>query len=917
MKTLVIQLFIFCFCLSPTAEAINLTEQEKQYIASTPKVKIAMMPDFTNFSYLLEKNPVGFEHDLLELISRKAGLVFEKEFSSWTSNYSSFKDKEIDVISSISYEKNRVEFVDFTEIYYEIPIMVFVRSDFGEYLDIHSLKYKKVGVIRDSYYTNELEEINAIELVTYETHEEITKELALGKIDALIQNPSNINNVIKKHSYTNIKLAGRMNLKNSKKEDLRFGIQPEKLLLSSIFKKGLNSITKKEKEELIKKWIGEIKEYAGGYVELTEDEVDYLDKKTIKYCINPTGLPLEGFDENNNHAGMSSDYYSFFEKIISAKFQLVRTKNWPESLSYMKQEKCDMLALAMETDERKSYLSFTEHYLDVPMVVATKIDEPFINDILDLKGRKIGVLKGHVIQKILASKYPSLILVEVDDIHQGLDQVKNGEIFSFIETLASIGYEFQNKHLGELKIAGKISEELQLSIAVIKSDEVLLNILQKTISSITNDMHRKIFTKWVPMKYENGVDYSLVWKIAAAVILLVILIFYWNMMLVKIKVKAKDDFLAIMSHELRTPMNAISGLSTLLRFSYLDTTQKSYVEKLDASSGYMMQLVNNILDFSKVKNNGFEILKQSFHLDMALTSVVNMLEQKSEDKGLELKLVREGLLSEAIIGDRGHLSQVLINLVSNAIKYTEEGEVSLIVKQLSAPNDTSARLEFSVVDTGIGIAPENTKNLFDPYQRLTNSRAALNEGVGLGLAISKSLVELMGGELQVESKPGEGSRFYFDLVFDIAEDYIAPPELSSMDLNNFVLPTGIHVLLTDDAPLNRYVGGEMIKNMGGDVSLASTGEAAIVQLRQKSFDVILMDISLPGKDGFEVSQWVRQHGLNPNVPIIALTAYDLTQVKQKCLEVGINGFLHKPFKYQDLYQTISRVLEKNPTKGIA
>lgn len=913
MKNIVIQLFIFIFFLSPTVKAIDLTEEEKKYIASTPKVKIAMMPDFTNFSYLIEDTPVGFEHDFLELISRKTGLNFEKKFSSWTSNYNSFKNKEIDVISSISYEKNRTKFVDFTDIYYEIPIMVFVRDDFGEYLDIHSLKYKRIGVIRDSYYINELQDIGAVELVAYETHEEITKELALGKIDALIQNPSNISNLIKRHGYTNIKLAGKMNLRNSRKEDLRFGIQPEKLLLSSIFKKGLDSITTKEREDLIKKWIGEIKEYAGGYVELTENEVEYLEKKTIKYCINPTGLPLEGFDEDNKHAGMSSDYYSFFEKIISAKFQLVRTKNWPESLSYMKQEKCDMLALAMETDERKSYLSFTEHYLDVPMVVATKIDEPFINDILDLKGRKIGVLKGHVIQKILASKYPSLMLVEVDDIHQGLDKVKNGEIFSFIETLASIGYEFQKKHLGELKIAGKISEELQLSIAVIKSDEVLLNILQKTISSITNDMHKKIFTKWVPMKYENGVDYSLVWKVAAAAIILVILIFYWNMILVRVKVKAKDDFLAIMSHELRTPMNAISGLSTLLRFSYLDKTQKSYVEKLEASSGYMMQLINNILDFSKVKNNGFEILKQGFHIDITLTSVTDILKQKAEDKGLELNLIKEGLLSEAIIGDRGHLTQILINLISNAIKYTEEGEVSLIVKQLSPPNDTSVRLEFSVVDTGIGIASENTKNLFDPYQRLTNSSAALNEGVGLGLAISKSLVELMGGKLQIESKLGEGSRFYFDLVFDIAEDYMVPAELSSTGLSNFVLPTGIHVLLTDDAPLNRYVGGEMIKNMGGDVSLASTGEAAIVQMKQRSFDVILMDISLPGKDGFEVSQWVRQHGLNPNVPIIALTAFDLTQVKEKCLEVGINGFLHKPFKYQDLYQAISRVLEKNQT----
>ena len=382
-----------------------------------------------------------------------------------------------------------------------------------------------------------------------------------------------------------------------------------------------------------------------------------------------------------------------------------------------------------------------------------------------------------------------------------------------------------------------------------------------------------------------------------------------NMKVVEASAKAKNDFLAVMSHELRTPMNAIVGLGALLKFSDLDSKQKNYVEKLELSSGYMMQLVNNVLDFAKVKNDSFELAQQGFRLDIAARAVINILEQKAEDKGIELSLVGEDLLPVAITGDRGHLSQVLINLISNAIKYTEEGEVSLVIKQLAAPTDTSVRLAFTVSDTGVGIDAEDTKHLFDPYQRVINSESVFNEGVGLGLAISKSLVELMGGRLQVESKMGQGSRFYFDLVFETAEDYVVSPDIAGAELHSFVLPTGLQILLTDDAPLNRYVGGEMIKNMGGNISLASTGEAAIVQLQQKSFDVILMDISLPGKSGLEVSQWVRQHGLNQNVPIIALTAHDLTQVKQKCEEAGMDGFLSKPFDYQDLYQAICSVLE--------
>ena len=386
-----------------------------------------------------------------------------------------------------------------------------------------------------------------------------------------------------------------------------------------------------------------------------------------------------------------------------------------------------------------------------------------------------------------------------------------------------------------------------------------------------------------------------------------------RMKVVEARTKAKDDFMAIMSHELRTPMNAIVGLGALLKFSPLDKTQKKYIEKFEISCSYMMQLINNVLDFSKVKDHSFELNQQAFRLDIALRSVTNILELEAQNKGLTLSLIGENLLPEAIIGDRGHLSQVLINLVGNAIKYTEDGSVSLTVEPLEAPTEHQVKLAFSVTDTGVGIASQDIKNLFDPYQRVIDSDSVFKEGVGLGLAISKSLVELMGGNLQVESTIGQGSRFYFDLMFERADEDTSSPEIDDTDLNNFRLPAGLHVLLTDDSSLNRYVGSEMIKNMGGTVSLASTGESAIVQLRQRHFDIVLMDISLPGKNGLEVTEWIRQYGRNPNVPILALTAHDITQLSPMCQEVGMNGYLSKPFEYQDLYRAICKALGETST----
>ncbi|MBU1467346.1 MAG: transporter substrate-binding domain-containing protein [Gammaproteobacteria bacterium] len=532
-KILITLLFLFLYSVGSIAKPLDLTKEEKGFIKDNPVVSIGMMPDFTPFSYYIEGEPVGFEHDLLNLISQKTGLKFEKHIDKWTTIYNSFKNKEIDMISSISYKKYREPFTIFTSPYYNIPIMIFVKDNFGEYNGLKSLTGKKVGVLKDVFYIKELEDLGSMNLIFYDSYDELTKDLVFGKIDALMQNLPNINHLIKKNLYNNIKLASELVLPNTNREDLRFGIQPGKSLLSSILQKSLTSISKREMEELSDKWIGSIKEYPGGHIDLNDAEKAYINTHTIKYCINPSGLPFEGLNEDGEHVGMSSDYYRLFEQMLSAKFELVKTKNWNQSVEFIQQKKCDMLALGMETPERKKYLNFTSHYLDVPLVVATRVDVPFINQILDLEGEKIGIIKGDAFVKILRGKYPSLKIVEVDDIYDGLDQVKNGQLFAYIDTLASIGYEFQSKYFGELKIAGKISENLRLSIAVRKDDVALLGILQKVVNNITNERHRKIFTKWIPIKYEQDVNYKIVWQIVLAIVIFLALMIYWNRKITK------------------------------------------------------------------------------------------------------------------------------------------------------------------------------------------------------------------------------------------------------------------------------------------------------------------------------------------------------------------------------------------------
>jgi polar amino acid transport system substrate-binding protein len=598
-KIFLVPFFSLFFSAVSIAIPLELTEEERKFIDNSPVVTVGMMPDFTPFSYYIEDDIVGFEHELLDIISEKTGLKFKKDIDKWTNIYNAFKNKELDLITSISYKEFREPFTYFTKPYYNIPIMIFVKDDFGDYEGLKSLSGKKVGVLKDVFYTKELEKINGIELVFYDSYDDVTRDLVFGKIDALIQNLTNINHLIKKNLYNNITLASELSLPNTKREDLRFGIQPEKTLLSSILQKALTSISKKEMAALGDKWIGSIKEYPGGHINLTNDERAYINTKSIKYCINPSGLPFEGLNEEGEHVGMSSDYYSLFEQMLSAKFELVRTSSWNESVDYIKQRKCDMLALGMETPERKEYLNFTNHYLEVPLVVATKVNVPFINQIMDLENESIGIIRGDAFVKILREKYPSLNIIEVDDIYDGLDKVKSGQLFAYIDTLASIGYEFQSKYFGELKIAGKISENLELSMAIRNDDEKLLEIFQKAVSSITSERHRKILSKWIPIKYEENMDYSFIWKVMIVISVFITFMVYWNRKIAKANSLLKQAHKDI--EEKNEELNRLALTDNLTSLFNRRKLEEIIKRKIDESRIERKQFCLSILDLDNFK----------------------------------------------------------------------------------------------------------------------------------------------------------------------------------------------------------------------------------------------------------------------------------------------------------------------------
>ena len=365
--------------------------------------------------------------------------------------------------------------------------------------------------------------------------------------------------------------------------------------------------------------------------------------------------------------------------------------------------------------------------------------------------------------------------------------------------------------------------------------------------------------------------------------------------------KAKDQFLTTMSHELRTPMNAVVSAGRLLEKTDLHGDQTEYVNRLNASSDHMLDLINDILDLARLDSRLLYTETIPLKLEQVLQKIKQLLGQQARNKSLQLILDnRFHSINKQLVGDPTRLQQVLLNLLSNAIKFTPAGEVSLTVIPQEISHD-KARLLFEVRDTGIGISAEQQKKLFKPFSQMDSSTARKYGGSGLGLSISQKLVKLMGGELQVESQPSLGSLFSFSLDFALeepaAEAVLTPSKPSA-------LPEGLAILLVDDDEMNRFFGKKLLACLGAEVTLAESGEAALQLIKTQSFDVVFMDVSMPEMDGHETTRRIRQDGAFDDLLIIALTAHAIAGERDRCLASGMNNYLSKPFDLEDIRQVL-------------
>ncbi len=959
-------LLIFCnISLANVNQKVNQSDRNHSEGEQAKPLKISILEENQPYSIQLQDGRlIGYYVEFWQLWAQTNKVNIEFVVGTYDENMQALKSKTVDFHSGLFSSDKRDVWADYSIPFDRIDTALFYlnsqKKSINKILDTKGLKVaiqpysSQANVIPKQY-----PEINFIAIKSFD---ELINQLISGELDVIIGEVYPLKNAFRKIGVQGIVTQAKLPVTSNNV----YALVPKgnKKLVVKI-NKGIRAISSNALSELANKWLPNqdsnpnstnFNRRIDASIGLTKSEKYWLDSLgDLKIGIGKFWKPIEFLNKDQQLQGISSDYISRLKNDLGLYLEYDYLLSWAEVNDRVKSGDIDILTAVGITEKRKEYLTFTEPYLQIPMVIVVKKNSIFVQKPEDLLGYSVGASQSNPINDIWSNHYPNIALQTTRSSSHGLQAVQDGELDAFIANLITIGPKIKDTYT-ELEVVAITPHSIDVAFGVRKGLEDLVPILNKWLNSISAKDRLDIQKTWLSSELKQGknfFDYALQWSPLVFFGLLIIgFIGKKNINLsknikrrieIEIKLeeakivseianKNKEQFLANMSHEVRTPINALVGTAHLLEQSGLDKPQLEFIDSINYSANSLLLLVDDISDFTKVESGILTLDNKPFNLNNLLKNVFSQVQVNGsflDDNAFNIANTSNIAIEHHVsintpsdlFGDAHRLGQIITNLLSNAIKFTKNGTIKLKVSTENpmelATIENKATLTFELQDSGIGMTASQQNHLFQAYSQTDSSIAREYGGTGLGLAICKKLCQLMDGDIKVESELNKGSQFTFTVQL---EKVIGPnckkkanvtenTTINSQKLEEIKsILNEKEILLVDDNLVNLMIAKKILVSYGVNITTAENGAKAVELASEGKFDLILMDIQMPEMDGYQATKIIRQT-LQLNLPIIALSANVMQNDRRLSKLSGMDDHLAKPIKVDKLIGTIVSFLQ--------
>lgn len=913
----------------PDNVQVPLDEQDRQWLHDHPVLRVGISgPDYPPFELTRNRHELeGLTADYADLLAQLLNVRIQvQRYANRDAAMAAVKRGDVELLgTSNSFEIADPAFI-LSRAYAEDQPMLVTRLEDTLPVDLAG---KRVAMVEDYLPLASVQgfypEAN---VQRYPSAMDALGAVAFGSADVYLGDFISANYLINTNYRNDLQLTGPAGLDAN---PFGFALLRSQVRLKRIVDKALVAIPMEYRQRIEQRWSAGLAEMAEqSRVQLSAVERQWSDQHPV---VRVGGIedfaPLTFFDAAGRLSGLTAQLLSLISQRSGLNFEIVRGVSLDRQIEQLKAGELDVLPAVTPSSERENELQFTRAYLNNPFVLVSAATAQGVRSLDDLDGKRLAIYRGHPLRGYLQERLSRLRFVDVRSPAEGMESVVKGQADATVSSLLVARFLISRHYPERLRIVSTVGDQpARIALAIAPQASALHSILNKALLSIAPQQMDELVERWsddvvVDDSYWLRHRREIFLGFAAAASLLVLALVWigfqrwqirqrqqWLQQLQQAKDaaddanRAKTTFLATMSHEIRTPMNALIGMLELaLKRAEEGVTDCLAIQVASNAGQQLLALIGDILDIARIETGHLSLAPERANLHELVVSVCRVFEGLARQKRLLWHIEVDAHSDVDVLIDPTRFKQVLSNLLSNAIKFTEDGEVSL---RLVVTPASAERLAVKVLieDSGIGISDQDRQRLFSPFVQASSNAQSARSGSGLGLVISRSLCEMMGGVLRLDSEPGRGTRVEISLPMPLLQ---ASPQIPALPQVREAIGQSLSVLVVDDHPVNRLLLCWQLSELGHRTVYTEDGHAGLERWRAQAFDVVITDCNMPRASGYELAQAIRdEEAASGRAPclILGFTANAQVEEKLRCLDAGMDECLFKPIRLHDLQQAL-------------